>query len=136
MLERLVHGETRADRRDLEQHAARLAEVDRLEVEAVDDGRRMRPTLGDALLPSLVLLGRRRPGAVVDGPGAGHARLVRRLVVGVPATALVAAHLPDGISVWIEVQRLLEEAAARAGIGEGAHAVEPLQRELARDLGM
>src|SRR6185312_3006876 len=73
VLERLVDGEAGADRGDLEQHAARLAEVDRLEVEAVDDRRRVRAALGDAALPLLVLLGRRGPGDVVDGPGAGGA---------------------------------------------------------------
>ena len=36
----LVHGEARAERRDLEEDAARLAEVDRAEPEAVDDRRR------------------------------------------------------------------------------------------------
>src|SRR6188472_1314222 len=43
-LPRLVGREARPERRDLEEHAARLAEVDRLEVEAVDDRRR--PTSG------------------------------------------------------------------------------------------
>ena len=66
-LERLVGREAGADRRDLEQHAARLAEVDRLEVEAVDHGRRPRAAFDHALAPGLVLLGRRGPGDVVDG---------------------------------------------------------------------
>ena len=41
VLERLVDGEAGADRRDLEEDAARLAEVDRAEVEAVDLRRRL-----------------------------------------------------------------------------------------------
>src|SRR5690348_10347679 len=39
LLRRLVHSETGAVGGDLEQHAARLAEVDRLEVPAVNDRR-------------------------------------------------------------------------------------------------
>src|SRR3954469_558642 len=39
-LDRLVDGEARAEGRDLEEDAARLAEVDGAEVEAVDHGRR------------------------------------------------------------------------------------------------
>src|SRR5512132_1444382 len=99
MLERLVDGEARADRRDLEQHAARLAEIDRLEVEAVDDRRRVRTALRDAPLPRLMLVRRRGPRDVVDGAGAGDARLLRRVVVCVPGAALFAAHLPDRVAV-------------------------------------
>jgi hypothetical protein len=57
-LERLVDGEAGADRGDLEEHAARLAEVDGLEVEAVDDRGWVRTCGGDALLPGLVLFRR------------------------------------------------------------------------------
>ena len=39
----LVDRETGAVRRQLEEHAARLLEVDRLEPESIDDGRRLRP---------------------------------------------------------------------------------------------
>jgi hypothetical protein len=136
MLERLVDREARADGRDLEQHAARLAEVDRLEVEAVDHRRRMRPALGDAPLPGLVLVGRGREGDVMDTAGAGDARLGRRVVVRVPRAALLAAYLPHGVAVRVEVEGLLEEGPARAGIGVRAHAVEALERELAGDLRM
>src|SRR5262249_6003408 len=125
-----------ADRRDLEQHAARLAEVDRPEVEAVDDRRRVRTALGDTLLPGLVLLQRCRPRDVMDGAGAWDAALGRRLVVRVPGAPPVSAHLPDRVAVGVEVQRLLEEGAARAGIGVRADAVEALQCELVRYLRM
>ena len=136
VLEGLVDGEARPDRRDLEQHAARLAEVDRLEIEAVDDRRRVGTALRDALLPGLVRLGWGCPCDVVDRAGAGDAQLQRRLVVRVPGAALAAADLPDRIAVRIEREHLLEERAARARVGVCAHAVEALQRELARDLRM
>src|SRR4051794_30292216 len=67
-LERLVCGEARPDRRDLEQHAARLAKVDRLEVEAVDHRRRLPAAVDHALPPGLVLVDRRRPRDVVHRP--------------------------------------------------------------------
>src|SRR5207245_1304772 len=54
VLERLVDRETRAERRDLEQHAARLAEVDGLEIEAVDHRRRAAAALDHLRPPSLV----------------------------------------------------------------------------------
>src|SRR5436305_9264294 len=66
-LERLVGGEARADRRDLEQHARRLAEVDRLEVEAVDHRRGGAAARGHPLPPRLVLVELGCPRDVVDG---------------------------------------------------------------------
>src|ERR1700760_5001684 len=91
----LVDGEARTDRRDLEQHAARLAEVDRAEVEAVDDGRRAWPPgLGDARLPRLLVVGLRRERDVVHRACARRRRVLWRCVICVEAAALLAAHLP------------------------------------------
>src|SRR6266550_5702510 len=73
---------------------------------------------------------------MVDRAGALDAELLRGLVVGVPRAALVAADFPDRVAVRVERERLLEEGAARAWIGVRAHAVEALECELARDLGM
>ena len=70
MLERLIDREARADRRDLEQDAGRLAEVDRAEVVAVDDRRRTGPCLNDARMPLLVFFGRAGPRDMMDGPRA------------------------------------------------------------------
>src|SRR5439155_16975054 len=89
----LVGREPGADGGDLEQDAARLAEVDRPEVEAVDDWRRPRPGPCNALVPCLVIAGRRGPGDVVDGPGAAHSGLGGRLVVPVEGPALLASGL-------------------------------------------
>src|SRR5688500_16806926 len=50
-----VHGEARPIGRELEEHAARLLEVDRLEPEAVDDRRGMR-TVGNHLIPHVHLM--------------------------------------------------------------------------------
>ena len=136
MLERLVDREAWADRGDLEQDAARLAEVDRPEVEAVDDRRRVGAALGHALVPRLVSVLRGGPGDVVDGAGAGDAGFLRRLVVRVPGAALRAADLPHGIAVRVERERLLEKLSARARIRVRAHAVEALQGKLARYLRM
>src|SRR6185295_14242386 len=91
---RLVGREARPDRGDLEQHAARLAEVDRLEVEAVDDRRYVRASGGDPLAPGLVLVQRRRPGDVVHRAGAADARVLRRLVVLVETASVRTARLP------------------------------------------
>src|SRR5437763_12294947 len=116
VLERLVDGEAWADGGDLEQYAARLAEVDRAEVEAVDDRRRVSAALRDALLPRFVLVLGRGPGDVMDRARTWDAGLARRLVVRVPGAALCAADLPHGVAVRVERERPLEELAAGAGI--------------------
>src|SRR5919109_5402481 len=81
VLERLVDGEPGTDRCDLEQDAARLAEVDRAEVEAVDDRRWMRTARAHALVPRRVLVLRRGPGDVVHRACTLVARLRGRFVV-------------------------------------------------------
>src|SRR5439155_1508911 len=112
--------------------AARLPEVDRAEVEAVDDRRGGAAGLEDALLPGLVLLGCRGPGDVVDGAGAGDALLVRGVVRVEPAAPLTA-RLP-GLAVPRELERL-EEAAAPLRVARiGVDGVEALQRVLLRNL--
>src|SRR5215210_7438283 len=108
VLERLVGREPGADRRDLEEDAARLAEVDRLEVEAVDDGRRRASAFEHALAPGFVLLGARGPGDVVDGPGAADPGLVG-LVVRVEGPATIATRLEGGFPPALEAERALEE---------------------------
>src|SRR3989442_1614658 len=54
--ERLVRGETRSDGRDLEQDSPRLPEVDRPEIEAVDDRGRASPALNHPLTPGGVIV--------------------------------------------------------------------------------
>ena len=123
------------ERRELEQDPVRLPEVDRLEVEAVDHRRRAVARLGDALLPGVVILDRRRPGDVVDGAGAGDAAALGRGVVGVPAAASLAARLPRVVAVRAEAERVLEQRGAAVGVDRvGADAVEALQGVLLRDL--
>ncbi len=56
VLEGLVDREAGAQRGDLEEDAARLAEVDRAEVEAVDQRRRLRAGLDRAIPPCLVIV--------------------------------------------------------------------------------
>ena len=70
--------------RDLEQHSARLAEVDRAKPEAVDHGCRMSAAADRPLAPGQMLVHLGGPGDVVDGAGSLQAGLGRRLVV-VPA---------------------------------------------------
>ena len=82
MLERLVDGEAGAERGDLEQHPARLAEVDRAEVEAVDHRGRRGAALDHASRARPRARRSRGPGDVVDAAGALEAGLGRRLVVG------------------------------------------------------
>src|SRR5919106_2479116 len=133
-LDRLVGGEAGADRGDLEEDAARLAEVDRAEPEAVDYWRRPGPRCADTPLPGLVVLHRRRPGDVVDSACAPEPALLAP-VVAVGGAARLAAHLVGVLSLRREAERLREEAAAPVGVvAEGAHAVEALERVLLRDL--
>src|SRR6476646_12293794 len=76
VLEVLVGREAGAERRDLEQDAARLAKVDRAEPEAVDYRRRARPGGRGLLDPARVLVERYRPCDVVDGACARDAAAV------------------------------------------------------------
>src|SRR5205085_6375470 len=115
VLGRLVGREAGADRGDLEEDAARLAEVDRAEVEAVDDGRRGRAGVERALPPRLVVVHRRGPRDVVDRARAAHAALGGRRVVDVEAAAPLAARLPLTLAARLEAQALLEELPARVG---------------------
>src|SRR5689334_11247241 len=94
MLRILVELEAGTERCDLEQHADRLAEVDRAEPETVDHGRRPSAGGAHAVDPAGVLVGRRRPRDVVNRAGAADASLVRRRVVHVEATPRVAAAAP------------------------------------------
>src|SRR2546421_3101118 len=135
--ERLVGRETGPERGDLEEHAARLAEVDRLEPEAVDDRRRVRARVRDALSPGRVILDGRRPGDVMDGPRALQPSLRRRRVVRIERAAAGAARFPLVVAAWLEAERLLEKAAAPIRLLRvGAHGVESLQRKLGGNLGM
>src|SRR6266542_2750672 len=132
MLRVFVRRKARSERGDLEQHAARLAEVDRAEPEAVDDRRRPAAGLDDALPPRLVVLHRRCKRDVVDGAGARAAGLVRRVLVLDPAAARLAARLP-GLSRALEAERLEERLGAQLRVPRvRADALEPLQRELLR----
>ena len=78
----LVDGEAGRERRDLEQDAARDAEVDRLEVVAVADVGDVATGAADALLPGEVVLVARGPGDVVDAARALVVVPRRRGVVG------------------------------------------------------
>src|SRR3954451_23082945 len=115
-LERLVGHEAGPERRDLEQDPARLAEVDRLETEPVDDRRRARAGLGDPLTPRGVVFHRRGPGDVMNGSRTRDPALLGRHVVLVDAAARLAARLPLVRSAGSEAERLLEEAAARVAV--------------------
>src|SRR5262245_29871045 len=113
-LEWLVHSEARAERRDLEQDAARLAEVDGAEVEAVDHRRRARPGLDHPLASLLVIVHLGGPGDVVDAAGSLKAALGGRRVEAVEASASIAAGIP-AVVPGLEAERL-EEPAARIGV--------------------
>src|SRR5262249_20037357 len=135
MLGRLVGGESGPDRGDLEENAARLAEIDGFKVEAVDHGRRPRAGVRNTILPGRVFVRKRGPGDVVHGAGAADARLLGRGVVAVPTFAPVAASLVEPRIELLELERVDKEAAAALRVGGvGAHAVEALERELGGDL--
>src|SRR5215207_5862222 len=87
-LERLVDVEARAQGRDLEEDAARLPEVDRAEVEAIDHRCGPSPLADHPVAPGRVLIDLRGPGDVVDAARALQAALLRRLGAA-PETASV-----------------------------------------------
>src|SRR5579872_646539 len=80
MLRAFVGGEPGSERRDLEQNPAWLAEVDRAEVEAIDDRRDVGAGSREALPPRRVLGHLTRPGDVVDRARARHAAAGRWVV--------------------------------------------------------
>src|SRR5439155_13665491 len=93
MLWILVDGESRTHRRDLEKHAARLAEVDRPEPVAVNHRRRVCAGLDHAIAPVKLLIVERSPGDVMDRARAGYAALRRRRIENVtPFAARAAGH--------------------------------------------
>ena len=77
MLQRLVRRESRPDRRQLEEDAARLAEVDGAEVEAVDDGSGRRPG-GERLARATPRAPRAATTTQRGGPSPRHRHRVRR----------------------------------------------------------
>ena len=95
---RLIGREAGAERRDLVEHAARLAEVDRAEVEAVDDRRRIEADGPDALAPRLVILVRRGERDVVHRARTRDAASVGR------------RHELEAISIFDKFARLNDKA--------------------------
>src|SRR5438445_11360911 len=93
MLLRLVGREAGPDGGDLEQHAARLPEVDRAEVEAVDHRSGIAAARDDLLAPRLVVFHRRGPRDVVDGARAAKSTRLGSRVVHVEGPARVASRL-------------------------------------------
>src|SRR3954447_26806466 len=83
-----VDGEAGREGRDLEQDAARLAEVDRAEVVAVEDLRHIAAGLDDPAAPLPLLFVAGRPGDVVDGARARNGIAHRRVVGPVEVAAL------------------------------------------------
>ena len=96
-------------RRQLEQHAARLAEVDRVEVLAVDDLRRMRAGLdrGRPQRRQLLVVGR-APGDVMDRAGALDPALRWRRVVDARRAAPLARD-----AVAVEAERVEQRHGSR-----------------------
>ena len=112
VLERLVDGESRAQRRDLEEHAAGLAEVDRFEVEAVDHRGRL-GAAGDRPFAPLARARRwsrpRRCGGRCRRPGSSARRAARHRGSGRRRASPRASQAP---STGCELERL-EQAGAR-----------------------
>src|SRR5690606_21662855 len=111
---RLVDREADVARGELEEHPGGRAEVDRVEVLAVDDRRRPGADRGD-LLPERVQLRvvGDAPRDVVDGPGPGDAGLVGRLVPRELAVALGAGGDPAAVLVALHPERVEERVGRR-----------------------
>src|SRR4029077_14427999 len=93
VLQRFVRREARPQRRDLEQDAARLPEVQRFEVVAVDYRRRARAGRDDLLAPGDVVFDCRRPRDVVHSARAAEAPTRRSGVVHIEGSAVFATRL-------------------------------------------
>src|ERR1700674_2479481 len=116
MFERLVRREAGPKRGDLEKHATGLAEVDRLEVVAIDDRSGPRAGRGHTFPPRRMIRNGRRPGDVMHGARAAHAAVRGSFVVHVKRTALLAAHLIFTWSCSAETEGILEQPAAAVRI--------------------
>jgi hypothetical protein len=136
-LGRLVDVEADVARCQLEQHAVGLAEVDGVEVPAVDDRRGPCARFGDARTEGcqLLVVGR-RPGDVVHRARAldGWAgQIVRKTAeVQVPVAAR-AAGVPAALRAGLHPQGLQQRRAGRRIARERPHPLEALQRVLRRD---
>ena len=130
----LVDREARAGGGQLEQHPARLAEVDAQEVLAVDDGRGALSGLDQARAPGLVLVVAIAPGDVVDGAGALEAGRGRRVVVAVVrSTASRQLVLAGGGQ--LEPHDLGQDLVLLVAVSSvRADAVEALEGKLGRDV--
>src|SRR5437588_4260479 len=136
MLERLIGGEAGAERCDLEQYAARLSEVDGAEIEAVDDRGWAPSALDHPLSPCRMIVHRRCPGDVVDRAGAAPAP-GGRPVIGIERAAAFTPYVVAVRARGSKPERPLEEGPAPFRVGAvGANAVEALDRQPGRNLGM
>src|SRR5205807_674458 len=136
MLERLIGGEAGAERCDLEQHTARLSEVDGAEIEAVDDRGWAPPALDHPLSPGRMIVHRRCPGNVVHravaAPSPGG-----RPVIGIERATLFTLDVEPVRARGPKPERALEEGPAPLRVrAVGANAVEALDRQPGRNLGM
>src|SRR5207249_4680386 len=137
VLLRLVGRESRAHGGDLEQHSARLPEVDRAEVEAVDHWSRVAAAFDDAVAPRDVVLQRRGPGDVVDGAGATQAPGFGGGIVNVERAARIAPGLVRVRAGALEAQRVSQElVAGTAPALKSPNAGKALEGELLGNLGM
>src|SRR5207245_5293634 len=137
MLLRLVGREAGPDGGDLEQHAARLPEVDRAEVEAVDHRSGIAAAGDDLLAPGLVVFQRRGPRDVMDGARAAKSTRLGSRVVDVEGAARVASRLVAVRPGALETQGLAEELMARVTAAlKRPHARKALKSEVRGDFRM
>src|SRR5262249_12302942 len=108
-LEGLIDREARAARGGLEQHAARLAEIDRAEVEAIDHRCGAGAGRDHAVAPCLVVINLRSPGDVVHAARALQSPLARWLAVAPEASASIAPALPARLTGLARSDRLEAE---------------------------
>lgn len=119
----LVDGEAWRGRGELEQDVLRLAEIDGVEVVAVDHRSWMHARVGDTLLPMHMVLVMRMPGDVVHGPGPRDP-VPRRDVIAPMEVPLITIEAVLAVLELGEPERLRQQLAvgleAPRDIGPGA----------------
>src|SRR5258708_5987187 len=112
----LVYVEARVQGGDLKQNTARLPEVDRPEIGAIDDRCRVQVGAAEGLAPGLMVLVRRSPGYVVHAPSTLDRADARWRIDKIARAASRGRVLEDSLMVG-ETEDPLEQVGGVLGPG-------------------